>query len=125
MTSLTFSLPDELAERLQPLSEQLPRILELGLREINAVGQTGFLGTSDVLEFLVRLPSPAEVLALEASPALDTRVRELLEKSRRDGLTSAEESEWEQYQYLEHLVRLAKANALRQLQAVGVGSSGT
>jgi hypothetical protein len=39
-------------------------------------------------------------------------VQELLEKNREEGLTPAEEQEWQQYEYLEHLVRMAKARAL-------------
>lgn len=33
---------------------------------------------------------------------------ELLEQNRREELTPEEEQEWEHYEYLEHLVRLAK-----------------
>jgi len=36
----------------------------------------------------------------------------LLEKNREEGLTAEENAEWEQYMYLEHLVRMAKAKAL-------------
>ena len=35
-----------------------------------------------------------------------------LEKNREEGLSPAEEQEWQQYEYLEHLVRMAKARAL-------------
>jgi uncharacterized protein YnzC (UPF0291/DUF896 family) len=53
-----------------------------------------------------------EILSLRPSDALQSRVRELLEKNREEGLTPAEEQEWQQYEYLEHLVRMAKARAL-------------
>ena len=59
-----------------------------------------------------RLPTPAEVLALRPSAALQARIETLLAKNRADGLDPAEQREWEGYEYLEHLVRLAKANAL-------------
>jgi hypothetical protein len=36
---------------------------------------------------------------------------ELLETNRTVGLSAEEEAGWEQYQYLEHLVRMAKATA--------------
>jgi hypothetical protein len=39
----------------------------------------------------------------------------LLEKNRADKLNSEEEEEWENYQFLEHLVRMAKANASLKL----------
>jgi hypothetical protein len=97
------------------VEDRLPRILELGLRELNASAQAGFSGASEVLEFLAGLPAPEEILALRPAPALEERVRTLLEKNRTVGLNSEEEQEWELYQYLEHLVRMAKARAAAKL----------
>jgi hypothetical protein len=65
-----------------------------------------------IIEFLTAIPSPEEILALQPSDAFQARVQALLEKNREEGLTPAEEQEWQQYQYLEHLVRMAKARAL-------------
>jgi hypothetical protein len=56
---------------------------------------------------------------LKPSPDLEARVRELLAKNRAGGLEVDEEREWDLYQYLEHLVRLAKANALQHLRLAG------
>ena len=114
--SLRVEVPHELAVRLRPFDKQLPRIIELGLREWTAVGQTGFEGASEVLEFLAKLPSPEETLALRPSDGLQRRVNDLLEKNRIGGLTPEEEREWEQYQYLEHLVRMAKSQALLRIK---------
>jgi hypothetical protein len=116
MSAITFDLPDDLAERLRSLADRIPRILELGLREIDASSQTEFSGASDVLELLATLPSPEQILALRASPSLQDRVSELLHKNRTSGLSQAEEDEWQRYQYLEHLVRRAKAKAALKLQ---------
>lgn len=112
MTTVTVELSRDLARRLQPLADRLPDILEMGLRQWQAAGQPGFPGTAEVLEFLVSLPSPEEILALQPSAALQARVEALLEKNRTESLSPAEEQEWQQYEYLEHLVRLAKARAL-------------
>lgn len=111
MASITLSLPEELAAQIRAQQEQLPRILELGLRELNASGQSGFDGAADVLELLAALPSPEEILNLRPSPRLAARVSELIEKSRAAEMTPADEEEWERYEYLEHLVRMAKAAA--------------
>ena len=108
-------MPDRLAGRLRRRSSELSRILELGLREVEAAGQLQFEGAADVLEFLAGLPEPAEVLALRPSPDLQSRIETLLDRNRVDGLTPEESVEWEQIEYLEHLVRLAKANARRRL----------
>ena len=108
---ITLDIPNELASRLEPLTNQLPRILELGLRELNADSQLGFEGAAAVLEILAGLPTPTEILALRPSEALQTRLNVLLEKNKTEGLTPEEEEEWEKYQYLEHLMRIAKAKA--------------
>jgi hypothetical protein len=111
---LTLTIPDELADRLRPVGDRLPQILELGLRELQAT--TGaFAGLGDVLEALARLPSPEEVLALRPAPAFQERVEALLAKNRDGGLSETERLEWQQYAYIEHLVRLAKARATLKL----------
>jgi hypothetical protein len=108
---ITVRIPEDLATQLRPLEAQLPQILELGLREWKARHGAGFNGLTGVLETLAALPAPEEVLALRPSPALQARISELLEKNRTTGLLPEERQEWERYQYVEHLVRLAKARA--------------
>lgn len=114
---IKVEVPDELAIRLNPLQDQLPQIIELGLREWNAEAQAGFAGLAEVLEFLANLPSPEEILALKPSETLQRQVSDLLEKNRAIGLTTEEERSWQQYEYIEHLVRVAKAKALLKLKA--------
>jgi len=77
---IQIEVPDELALRLSSLQDQLPQILELGLREWKADGQSGFSGLSEVLEFLANIPSPEEILALKPSEALQQYISDLLEK---------------------------------------------
>jgi hypothetical protein len=114
---ISVEVPDDLAVRLSSLQDQLPQILELGLREWNADAQSGFAGLAQVLEFLANLPSPEEILTLKPSPLLKQQIEGLLEKSRTMGLTAEEERLWQQYEYVEHLVRVAKAKALVKLSA--------
>lgn len=94
-----------------------PRFLELGLRvrELNAETQRGFEGATEILEFLASLPSPQETLSLKPSERLQRQVHELLGKSRAGTLTVQEEQDWERYEFLEHLVRMAKAKARLKL----------
>ena len=93
----------------------MPRILELGLRELNASGQGGFDGAAEVLELLAALPGPEEIMNLRPSRRLADRVAQLIERSRAGAMTPADEEEWERYEYLEHLVRVAKAAAQMKL----------
>ena len=115
MSAITLQLPDELAERLRKHEEDLPEILELGLRELTAETQSGFGGATEVLEFLASLPSPSEILSLRPSGRLQSQIQDLLEKSRAGTLNDREERDWERYEFLEHLVRMAKATAQLKL----------
>ncbi len=113
---MTLTISEDLASRLRPVQDRLPQILELGLRELHA-SPSAIEGLSDVLETLAGLPSAEEVLALRPSAALQERIRSLLDKRRTTALTPEEERQWEQYQYIEHLVRIAKAKASLRLGA--------
>jgi hypothetical protein len=115
MAPITLKLPEELAARLRNHEDRLPEILERGLREIDAETQGGFTGAAEVLEFLAGLPSPREILELRPSDCFVRRVEELLEKNRSGGLNAQEEREWENYEFLEHLVRIAKIKAHTKL----------
>jgi hypothetical protein len=114
---ISVEVSDELGVRLSPHQEQLPQILELGLREWNAESEVGFSGLAEVLEFLANLPTPTEILALKPSAVLQSQIESLLEKNKSVGLTADEERAWQQYEYVEHLVRIAKAKALLKLRA--------
>lgn len=113
---IVVDVPDDLGFRLAPMHDQLPQILELGLRGVNANSREGFTGLADVLEFLASLPSPQEILALKPSDDLQADVQRLIAKTKGEGLSVAEEQLWQQYEYVEHLVRMAKARALLKLQ---------
>jgi hypothetical protein len=110
---LTLTIPNELATRIRAVEDRLPGILELGLREwLSAPGH--YAGLNDALETLARLPSPEEVLALRPAPTLQDRIEELLDKNRNTGLSGEEQKEWARYEYIEHLIRLAKARAIHR-----------
>jgi hypothetical protein len=115
MASITLSLPDDLASQVRARQQQLPKILELGLRELNADAQSGFDGAADILELLAALPTPEQILALRPSERLAARIAELIERSRNGSMTPLDDEDWEKYEYLEHLVRMAKAAALLKL----------
>jgi hypothetical protein len=113
---LTIDLPENLALSLQSNKKNLPKILEFGLREFKASSSIGYKSVADVLEFLANLPKPEEILALRPAKEMQSKIDELLEKNRREGLTESEEQIWASYEFIEHLVRIAKAKALTQLK---------
>jgi hypothetical protein len=112
---VTFELPDEVVTQLQPFEDKLPQILGLGLREFKAIAQEGCSGMAEVLEFLASLPNPEAIIALRPSKTLQAQLSMLLEKNRTGDLTPDEEQLWQHYQYLEHIVRMAKARAFLKL----------
>lgn len=112
----TLDIPEELAACLRPMADRLEQVLECGLRTMEPVSGP-YTGVADVPELLARLPAPEQVLALRPSPMLVRRIEALLQKNRAEGLTEAEEQEWQQYAWMEHLLRMAKAHALQKHQA--------
>ena len=117
--SITMTIPDHLARRLEPYESQFEEIVEIGLREVCSRGQPGYSSVEGILEKLAELPSPLDVLALRPSESLQHRLDELSEKNTRSGFTDAERHEWERYAYAEHLVRMAKIHAMAKLQGCG------
>jgi hypothetical protein len=115
--SVAMTIPDEMARQVKPYEAELSEILELGLREWQARGESGYSGLNSLLEALAALPTPEEVLALRPSPGLQQRLNDLLDTNRTTGLSPNDRREWEQYQYVEHLVRMAKISATRKLQS--------
>lgn len=113
---LTIDLPENLAVSLQTNKQNLPKIFEFGLREFKASSSIGYKSVADVLEFLANLPTAEEILALRPSKDLQKEIDKLLEKNRREGLNESEEQIWASYEFIEHLVRIAKAKASKQLK---------
>jgi hypothetical protein len=111
---ITLELPDDIAATVN--KENLPQILTLGLREINANPLTGFSGLTEILEFLAKLPSPQEILALHLSSSIQEEIDNLLQKNRTEGFNESDRLLWQHYEFVEHLVRLAKAQAMVKLQ---------
>ncbi|WP_287128286.1 hypothetical protein [Candidatus Cyanaurora vandensis] len=113
---VTLQIPDEMAKTLGSRKESLPQILMLGLRELDANPSIDFSGLTEILEFLAKLPSPQEILALRLSPTVQAEVDALLDKNRTQGLDAGDRILWQHYEFIEHLVRLAKTQALLKLQ---------
>ena len=113
---VTIELPENLAVNLQSHKGKLSQIFELGLREFKASSSIGYKSVADVLEFFAGLPAPDEILALRPSAEMEAKIGELLEKNRREGLSEMEEQTWASYEFIEHLVRIAKTKASARLK---------
>ena len=114
---ITVTITDDLAAELQPLQDQLPQILQLGMQRWRAREQGTYDDFADLMEKLAQLPEPQEILGLRPTEELQSRIRELLDKNRGPGLSAEEEAEWRRYEAMEHLIRIAKAKAAAKMKA--------
>ena len=70
----------------------------------------------EIIDFLARGASSAEIVAFRPSEDTQERVRFLLERNAADELTAEEASELEFLGELEHLMQLVKARAREYLK---------
>lgn len=120
---ITIDVPEALLTKLNALEQSLPQVLELGINELSARPQPGFTGFAEVLEFLADLPTSEEILALRPSETLQAQINQLAEKHKAEALTPQEQQLWQQYEYLEHLVSMAKAKAYLKLKSSAIASN--
>jgi hypothetical protein len=55
-------------------------------------------------------------LALHLSSSIQEEIDNLLQKNRTEGFNESDRLLWQHYEFVEHLVRLAKAQAMVKLQ---------
>jgi hypothetical protein len=121
MAELTIQIPDELAERLEPLRSRLPELLSQLVNTDSPAGASLELPTAnllempqaylEVLDFLMTRPTPQDIIAFKVSSGAQDRLSALLDKNREGNLTEAEAAELDVYEQLEHLMILMKARA--------------
>lgn len=126
MAELTIQIPDELAQRLEPLRSRLPELLLQLLETTNpspsvqpdAEANPKALPNVyiEILDFLIERPTPSEIAAFKVSPSAQERLRTLLDKNREATLTPAEVAELNVYEQLEHLMILLRARSIASLR---------
>jgi hypothetical protein len=113
---LTLDVPDELAAYLPSKDSDLAAVLSEGLRHRRSSLRGEIRELDDIIDLLAQLPSPDKVLAMRPSEQFSERTRVLLDKSKNEGLDLDEQAEWQKIMRVEHLVRVAKARALKILK---------
>jgi 16S rRNA C1402 (ribose-2'-O) methylase RsmI len=113
---IILEVPDRLAEKLQQLGDRLPEALDRALQELTPLETISYQDELQIVELLASQPSPEVILAIRPTPALQTRMSELLDRNKSGTLSRSEEVELDRYLLLEHWVRLAKAHAYKHLQ---------
>jgi len=69
----------------------------------------------EIYRFLVKSPTPKEIIAFHASTATQERVNHLLEVNREGRLTEDEQAELDKFESVNHFVSMLKAYAYQQL----------
>jgi hypothetical protein len=120
MAELIIQVPDELAQRLEPLRSRLPDLL-VSLLESTHESSVPLLTNNlsetsqvylEVLDFLMTRPTLEDVIAFKVSSMAQERLQSLLAKNRAGIITDAEVAELDVYEQLEHLMILMKARAI-------------
>ena len=66
---------------------------------------------TEVLDFLIKQPTPEQIAKFKVSTQAQTRLEDLLEKNRMGTISKAENSELDIYEQLDQLMILLKARA--------------
>ncbi|MFN6514698.1 MAG: hypothetical protein RMY29_009370 [Nostoc sp. CreGUA01] len=125
MAKLTIQIPDELAQRLKPLENQLPELLWRLLENENIQTTTQpKIKTEtidipavyqEVIDFLIKRPTAEEIFAFKVSAKAQMQLQALLEKNSSTTLSAMELAELDVYEQLEHLMILLKAQAFKAI----------
>lgn len=118
MAELTIQIPDELAEQLESLQARLLNLLTQLLlntekESIEVPPSTQIY--NKVLNFLLKSPTPQEIIAFKVSPQAQKRLQTLLLKNREATLTDNENTELDVYEKLEHLIILLKVQIIQNV----------
>lgn len=112
MVEIKMRISDSLAQRLQPMYDWLPTVLELSLVGFKTPAvQTA----SEIIDFLAAGPSPSEVMAFHVSDRAQERLRRLLAINEAGLASEAEQAELDEIEQIEHIVVLLKAQTQEKL----------
>jgi hypothetical protein len=105
MATLTIEIPDELMEQLAPVRDQLPELLHRCLLPPALSSEV----YRYILDFLASQPTSEQIVAFRPTPAMQSRLRYLLDRSQGNSITAEETQELEEYEQIEHLIILLKS----------------
>ena len=119
MAQITIDVPDELAQRLEPLRGQLPELFtQFVEKAIFPPSVEPSLETAhstatcqEVLDFLISRPTPQDILNFRVSDQAQSRLQELLKRNRDANLNDEDKAELDLYEQLDSLMGLLKVNA--------------
>ncbi len=118
MTTITLQVSDQVAAQLNQLRDRLPELLAQALESWSTQKQIKVTSAAmahpvfvEMIDFLATSPTPEQILAHKASPAVQERLEELLDQKREEGLNHVEKEELNAYLLVNHVMILLKARA--------------
>ena len=119
MTTITLEVPDELAIRLAPLHDQLPKLLSIAadlfaietLSSTTADSEAIHPTLKETIDFLISGPTLEQIIGFKISSVAQARLEELLDTKRESSLTEDETIEFDLYGQINHFLILLKAQA--------------
>ncbi|MEZ4511593.1 MAG: hypothetical protein R3C62_06950 [Chloroflexota bacterium] len=112
---LTIEVPDYLAEQIEQNRDHIAEILEHGFQQTSVAPAAVEDELRGIVTLLASQPTPRQILNIWPSAALQDRLSNLLYQSKTGTISREQIGELERYLLLDHMVRLAKGQALQQL----------
>jgi hypothetical protein len=104
MATVTVEIPDAVSETLRRADNRLPELLARGLKQPEPQAEA----YRYVLEFLAANPDPEQIRSFRPTRDTVIRLRELISRERQNQITAEEKAELDEYDKIEHIVRMLK-----------------
>jgi len=114
MVQITMQVPEELANKIQPMQHWLPTILELSLVGFKTLATET---ATEVIQLFATNPSPQQVLDYHVSERAQDRVQRLLALNAAGLLGEEEHQELDELNKIEHTIIKLKAQLAKQVQS--------
>jgi hypothetical protein len=113
MAKITLDIPDELIDRFaelgQPITEWLPQQLPSLLTQSTQLAVLPAHIYRDILNFIASGPTPQQTMDFRPTPAMQDRLRSLVDRAHSGDLTPLEQAELDEYERIEHIIIMLKA----------------
>lgn len=113
MVQITMQVPEELANKIQPIQSWLPAIIQISLVGCKTLATAT---ATEVIQFLSTNPTPQQVLDYHVSERAQARLRRLLVLNAAGILGKAGQRELDELEQIEHTMIMLKAQLAKQLQ---------
>lgn len=112
MTTITLDVPEQIADDLLRHQDRISEVLELGLKQLTPAPAEIY---RYIFDFLFSEPKSSEILAFRPTPAMEQRLRQLVQREKDGEITDMERVELDEYERIEHFIVMLKSGHLNKL----------